>query len=239
MLASAEPLCLDSAHGAERRAQGASGGRVVGNTTAATAAGKAELFAEAHRRLLEQKAIQFDMQPVARPSPPAWLKPLGEFIGAISPLLQILFWAGVAALVVFLVLAIARRVEDGEWSWRRKKAAAPERAESWRPEEAPARALLREADALAAAGRYAEAVHLLLFRSIEEIDRRRPELVRPALTSRDIAGAPALPSGPKGAFATIVMAVERSLFGGRPVGETDWNSCRSAYQEFAFSGWKE
>ena len=212
---------------------------MVGNTTAATAAGKAELFAEAHRRLLEQKAIQFDMQPVARPPDPAWIKPLGEFIKAILPLLKILFWLGVAVLVVFIILAVARRVNDGEWSWRRRKASSPEEPESWRPEEAPARALLREADSLAAAGRYAEAVHLLLFRSIEEIDRRRPDLVRPALTSRDIAGAPALPSGPRGAFGTIVMMVERSLFGGRPVGETDWRSCRTAYQDFAFSGWKE
>lgn len=212
---------------------------MVGNTTAATAAGKAELFAEAHRRLLEQKAIQFDMRPYQPEPPPAWLKAFAQFIEAILPLLKFLFWAGLAALVVFLLIVIARRVQHGEWSWRRRREDAPAREESWQPAEAPARALLREADALAAAGRYAEAVHLLLFRSIEEIDRRRPDLVRPALTSRDIAGAPALPPGPKGAFGTIMMMVERSLFGGRSVGEGDWRSCRDAYQEFAFSGWKE
>ena len=62
------------------------------------------------------------------------------------------------------------------------------------------------------AGRYSEAAHLLLFRSIEDIDARRPDLVRPALTSRDIAALPRSPARPRRAFARIAMMVERSLF---------------------------
>jgi hypothetical protein len=145
----------------------------------------------------------------------------------------------VTAAALFLAWAIVRRLQDGKWSWRRRPALeAP--AEAWRPDEAPARALLREADALAAEGRYGEAAHLLLFRSIEDIDRRRPRLVRPALTSRDIAGAPALPPGPKRSFGDIVMMVERSLFGGRTLEQQDWQACRSAYEDFAFaSAWKD
>ena len=42
-------------------------------------------------------------------------------------------------------------------------------------------------------GRYAEAVHHLLFRSIEDIGGRRPRLVRPALTSRELAAAAGVP----------------------------------------------
>ena len=74
-----------------------------------------------------------------------------------------------------------------------------------------------------------------MFRSIEDIDSRRPALVRPALTSRDIAALPAIPSRPRGAFARIAMTVERSLFGRRPLGPEDWRDCRSAYEEFAFA----
>jgi hypothetical protein len=211
---------------------------LVEGTTEAVAADKADLFAQAHQRLLADRSIQFDMQAFIPPRPPAWLKSLIEFFKAIYPLLQGIFWILVAAAVLFLVYAIVTRFQGDSWPWRRRKREEPE-AESWRPEEAPARALLREADALAEAGRYDEAVHLLLFRSIEEIDRRRPALVRPASTSRDIAGAPELPDGPRSAFTRIVMAVERSLFGGRTLGERDWHTCRTDYQQFAFSGWKE
>jgi hypothetical protein len=65
--------------------------------------------------------------------------------------------------------------------------------ESWRPDAAVARVLLADADALAAKGRYAEAAHLLLRRSVQDIEGSRPRLVRPALTSRDIAAHPGLP----------------------------------------------
>src|SRR3546814_12270255 len=54
---------------------------------------------------------------------------------------------------------------------------------------------------LAASGHYAEAVHLLLRRSIEEIERRRPHLVRPALTSRDIADSAAIPLDARRVFS--------------------------------------
>jgi len=117
--------------------------------------------------------------------------------------------------------------------------ASPVEDESWRPEAAPARALLSEADQLAAKGLFSEAAHLLLFRSIADIDSRRPDLVRPALTSRDIAALDAIPGRPRSAFARIAMLVERSLFAGRPLGEGDWRDCRAAYEEFAFAeGWR-
>jgi hypothetical protein len=105
----------------------------------------------------------------------------------------------------------------------------------WRIGEEPARQLLGDADALAADGRYSEAAHLLLHRSIAEIDRRRPASVRKALTSRDIAALPAIPSSPADAFRAIVAAVERSLFGGRALDAADWQDCRAAYERFAFA----
>ena len=104
-----------------------------------------------------------------------------------------------------------------KFSFRRRGKEAAEEPE-WHMAEQPARQLLGEADALAAQGRYSEAAHLLLYRSIEEIDQRRPDTVRKALTSRDIAGLPALPARPAEAFGDIVRAVERSLFGGRTLG---------------------
>lgn len=198
-----------------------------------TAQESAEAFAEAHRRLLADRSIQFELKPFEQPQPPAWLEGLLAFLRDISPLLRLLFWVFLAAVVLFILYAVAVRLTGADWPWRRKPAAAEE--EEWRPAAGPARQLLGEADSLAESGRYSEAAHLLLFRSIEDIDSRRPELVRPALTSRDIAGLPAIPERPRGAFARIVMKVERSLFARRPLGAEDWRDCRSAYEEFAFA----
>jgi hypothetical protein len=177
------------------------------------------------------------MQPPApRPPPPAWLHWLDQLLSGMGPLFKALFWIAVALAVTAILYYAARWISGGAFDFLRRRKRGDAAAEpEWRPEEAPARALLSEADALAAEGRYDEAAHLLLFRSIEEIDKRRPALVRPALTSRDIAGAPQLPNGPRGSFQRIVQAVERSLFGGRTLGEADWTGCRAAYEEFAFA----
>ncbi|HEX8442319.1 MAG TPA: hypothetical protein VF631_01595 [Allosphingosinicella sp.] len=191
-------------------------------------------FDEAHRQLLADKDIQFTMEPFRPEPPPAWLKSLIETIVEIWPVLRVLFWIGLVALVLYLLYQLAKRLAGERWPWRRSGTLAG--TSEWRPQEGPARALLAEADRLAADGRFDEAAHLLLFRSIEDIDARRPQLVQPALTSRDIASAPDLPDEPRRAFQSIVLLVERSLFGGRRLARPDWEQCRANYEAFAFAG---
>ena len=112
-------------------------------------------------------------------------------------------------------------------------------ATDWRPEPATALALLDDADGLAAQGRFGEAIHLLLFRSIDDLSGRRPGAVRPALTSRDIANLDVLPSQPRAAFARLAQAVERAFFGGQPVGSDVFDAARRDYEAFAFdAGWR-
>jgi hypothetical protein len=189
-------------------------------------------FADAHRQLLGDATIQFDLP---APEPPPQMP---DWIGGLMPVLQVLFWAAIAGFVLFILYLLVMRLTGREWSWRRKT--QDEAAdESWRPEAKEARELLGEADALAAEGRYSEAAHLLLFRSIEDIDDKRPDLVRPALTSRDICALEEIPGRPRSAFARIAAMVERSLFAGRPLVSGDWTDCRAAYEEFAFAaGWQ-
>ena len=202
------------------------------------AVGDPERFAEAHSELVADGAVQFDLRPFTPEPTPEWVLWLTELMQNGGPFFRFLFWTVIVLAVVALLYVLARWLDGRDLFGRKKETEAGEEP-AWRPAEAPARALLQEADALAAAGRYGEAAHLLLFRSIEEIDRRKPNLVRPALTSRDIASAPALPAGPRAAFARIVMFVERSLFGGSSLGEADWGSCRQAYEAFAFAPeWK-
>ena len=195
------------------------------------------------------------MQPAPPPAqPPEWVRqfvtwlregPIGQalqWIGSFlpdAPYARILLWVLLAAAALALLLSLYRGLRHGQWRfWRRRPAAAipVEPEEEWAPEAAPARSWLREADALAAEGRYAEAVHHLLFRSVEDISRRRPKLVRPALTSRELAAAPVLPPPARDLFSRIARLVERSLFGGRPVDENDWSSARSAYSDLVLPG---
>ncbi|WP_243455600.1 DUF4129 domain-containing protein [Sphingosinicella sp. BN140058] len=206
-----------------------------------TATGERARFAEAHEKLRADGSLQFDLPAFVPPKPPAWLRWLGELLENGGPVFKLIFWVVLAVVVLAILYWLFRWIEGGGLAFlkRDRKQEPDSTGETWRPEEAPARALLAEADRLAAAGRFAEAAHLLLFRSIEEIERKRPKLVRPALTSRDIAGAPQIPPAPRSAFGRIVMAVEHSLFGGRPLDAQDWTSCRASYEEFAFAPeWK-
>ena len=94
-------------------------------------------------------------------------------------------------------------------------------------------ALLEEADRLAAQERFEEAAHVLLFRTIADVETRRPRAIRPALTSRDIAGLDQIPTRARAALALIVERVEHGFFGGRPVGAAEFATCRGAYLTFA------
>ncbi len=216
------------------------------------AAPDAAAFADAHRQLLADRTIQFDLPPAETAEPPEWLKRLldrlaqadltppdwmrsiADFFDTVAPGLGALFWVVLAIAVLAALYAIARFVRQRLGD--RKAGGAED--ESWRPAAEPAQLLLGEADALAARGLYSDAAHLLLHRSIEDIDSRRPALVRPAFTSRDIAGLTEIPPPPRTAFARIAMLVERSLFAQHPLGESDWRDCRAAYERFAFAdGW--
>jgi len=160
----------------------------------------------------------------------------------LEGVMQVFLWvaAGVAlAILLYWLFTFFRDRSFGGGEGKARKGRETAEREAWRPAEGEAVQLLDEADVLANQGRFDEAARLLLHRSIGEIDAHRPDLVRPALTSRDIARHPLLPSGPASAFARIAALVERSLFARRPLGAEDWQDCRAAYRDFAFAeGWR-
>jgi len=230
-----------------------------GTGQAAAAAGRQlvdDRLAQAHRALIADPSVQFELRPaMPDPPPPQWLvdfgewlervlKPVGAFFGWISSLMpdapyaRIFLWTVIAVGALLIVWMIWQRFRHGEWRLprrRRRIVAQPASVEeeAWAPDAGPAREWLREADALAERGRFAEAVHHLLIRSVEDIARRRPHIVRPALTSRDLARAEAIPPAARTLFSDIAAVVERSLFGERPVDATQWSACRAAYADFA------
>ncbi len=218
----------------------------------------ADRFAAAHVALKADPTIQFTLQRgPPPPKPPEWLMQLGKWLGKLFepvgrgllwiahrlphwPYAKILLWGVLALVAIALVWAVYSRVRHGEWRWprfvRRRPAVSQPIDAAWEPEAAPVHEWLREADLLAAEGRYAEAAHHLLRRSIDDIARRRPQLIRPALTSRELSASPAIPGSARDLFAGIARLVERSLFGGRMVDAADWTQARAAYRDFALPG---
>ena len=196
--------------------------------------GGADAIAAAQARLLADRGFQVTFDALPPPPPtPDWLKRLlqaiGEALKAISPGVRIGLWVLLAAAVAVLVYVLVRH---GRWRIARARAAAPLTLHALGasdPRAAQAAARLEEADRLAAEGLYAEAAHTLLLRSVEDVDAGRPGLVRPSLTSRDIAELPDLPVEPRAAFRSIASVVERALFGGRTVDAAGWAACRRAY----------
>jgi hypothetical protein len=193
-----------------------------------------DALARAHAALLKDHTLQFAFQTVVPPKPPSWLRPLLEFLKWIAPAMKWVFWGGVALALGMILFFIARELIAVRWPRRRARARAAPPAAEWRPAPEKARALLEDADSLAAQGRFAEAAHLLLHRSIEDIEGRRPRAVRPSLTARDIARLDSLPAAARAPFQLMAAVVERSFFGGREVDAGAFAECRRAYETFAF-----
>ena len=190
-------------------------------------------------------AIQFapvTVPPPDPPKPPGWLdaffrwlgdllEPVGRALGMSWPVFKwVLLAIGVAALLFLLWRMLGPML-----GWRPQRRPEVEDDAGWAPDTGAAIALLEDADRLAAEGRYDEATHLLLQRSVSQIAAARPDLVEPASTARELAALPALPDAARTAFGTIAARVERSLFALRSLGADDWQAARSAYAEFALA----
>jgi hypothetical protein len=196
-----------------------------------------EAAARAHAALMKHDELQFDYPRFAPPKPPDWLVKLLDFLGwllkPILPYLNYLWWMIVIATIALVVFLIARSLIRRGIFFSKKTQRTVSKPE-WRPAPETARLLLSDADALAAQGRYAEAIHLILLRSIQEIARHRPAVLKPALTSREIGELRELPEAARIAFVHIARVVERALFAGREVGQREYAECREAYERFAF-----
>lgn len=199
-------------------------------------------FADDWGAVRSDDAIQF--QPVpdpATPEPPStpdWLADLLDWLGRLlGPVAQAigtnwfwLQWALLGLLAALVLWGLWRLIDPAALRFGRR---AKAEEDELRVDQGQALQLLEEADRLAAEGRFDEATHLLLQRSVGQIAELRPDLVPPSSTAREIAALPALPDTARHAFATIATRVERSLFALTRLTGDDWQAARAAYADFA------
>ncbi|MFM7376545.1 MAG: hypothetical protein ACKO1O_00185 [Erythrobacter sp.] len=201
--------------------------------------------------LRADEAIQFAPVtiPETPPPKPSWLseqldaffKWLTEVLGPLGQAMADswwwLKWVPVALVGLFALVLVIRLIDPSLLRFRRKGKGKAEVAaeETWRPDAATSLALLEDADRLAADGRFDEATHLLLQRSVAQISAARPDWVEPSSTARELAALPAIPDAAREAFRVIATRVETSLFALRPLARADWEAARAAYAEFALA----
>jgi hypothetical protein len=197
----------------------------------------------AQQQLMRDPSLQFSFGKAEQPPVtqlPHWLEAILDAIAqalrAVAPLLGWVFIAGLVLALLVVLFFLLREFVQVRWPALFKRKRPAPKPEPWRPQAAAARALLEEADRLAAAGRYGEAVRLILHRSIEEIEGRRPRLVKPAYTAREIGRLPDIPENARSTFTGIAGVVEKSFFGGEALDVHGFAACRKAYETFAFPG---
>jgi hypothetical protein len=182
--------------------------------------GKGEAALQAVELAIARKAIQRDMPGADADKTWKW---------KISPeVARVLLWGG----VIFGVVVIVMAMRDALPSWdRSRRPESVARDESLGVAGRDSMAVARlEADDLARAGCYAEAMHVLLLRSLAELRDKLKVTFADSLTSREILGRAPLGELGRAAFAEIVRAVERVVFGEAPANEAAYQACRENYE---------
>jgi hypothetical protein len=141
-------------------------------------------------------------------------------IGAGAQLTRIVFIVLAVAVVILILVwvmqALFQRME-------RESTSAEVEAEVKGEEAGPERDLdIGDATRLAAEGRYGEAIHALLLAAIQHFAARAHLPIQPSRTSRELVRLLPLSGESRPKFNELVMAVERTLFGGEPAGAEDF-----------------
>lgn len=156
---------------------------------------------------------------IRRREKPGWLGPTVQTVVLVLAL----------AVVALLAMAIASRLGG---SGAEVAATEPVSARDPPDDELVTRPL-DDAERLAAEGRFSEAIHLLLLRTLDELRRRSGRPIPRALTSREIVSRVPVPEAARGELSGLVTAVELSRFGGAEAGAGDYDRCRESFRRFA------
>lgn len=141
-----------------------------------------------------------------------------------STLLWVLLGVVVLAIVVVIGREVLTRPADGRASRDKKDDDAP-------PLEAlkVAAGTLDDAERLAAAGRFGEAIHTLLLQTFESIGRHAA--LPDSLTSREILRRVRAEDSAIAALRQLVVSVEVCIFGGDQPGAAEYATCRASFEQ--------
>lgn len=201
-----------------------------------------EAVVEAARRVLASGRFQ-DVRPDARdpatteagpapdlPEPPPRhrrVPPRPSGVPGSGAVARMILWLLAGGALVVLVGTLMR---DGIQRLRSARRRDPTGAASRAMRDEPVAKDPARAEQLAAAGRFADAVRLLL-RSTLELLGRRSDPLPPGTTARELMRRIPLGDEERGALGVLVRTVESSWFGGAPVSTEDWQRCRDAARQ--------
>jgi hypothetical protein len=156
---------------------------------------------------------------------------LGRVEAGGSQLVTVLMWGGLIVVAVLLAAWLAGELSrhggdaelPGDDRARQRQAATDAIVE--RP--------LEDAEDLARRGRFAEAIHTLLLRTLGELARSAAVRVAPAMTSREILARVPLLADARSALSGLIAAVELTHFGDEPANAADYERCRQQFGVFA------
>jgi hypothetical protein len=141
-------------------------------------------------------------------------------IGAGAELTRIVFIVLAVAVAVLILAWVIQTLLQKMAGGRRGAASEDEVAGG---EAEPVRELdVEDANRLAAEGRFGEAIHALLLATIQHFAARARMEIQPSRTSRELVRLLPLTGDSRPRFNELVMAVERTLFGGEPAGAEDF-----------------
>ncbi len=89
--------------------------------------------------------------------------------------------------------------------------------------------VLEAADELAAAGRFVEAMHVLLLQGLAYMRVRLDQQFSDSLTSREILHSTKLPEAARTSLHDVIARVELTYFGKRPAALPDYTACRASF----------
>ncbi|MDL2275245.1 hypothetical protein LJC22_03860 [Desulfosarcina sp. OttesenSCG-928-G10] len=191
---------------------------------------------EIQEALAETRAsldLQTEWPTPAKPPEPFWLldwliKPLGKLFSKLYGVgaAKVIFWGA----IILIICVVLYHLQENLWSnsrSRRLRAEEKERAETETSQRMDTARV--EAEALAGNGSFAEAMHVLLLESVNELRRRLDISIAASLTSREILRYIGIPPEGHLAFADIIKRVEISYFGLREPGEAEYLACRESF----------
>ena len=191
------------------------------------------------RRYFEESAARRDLQvemplDVTEPEPSsARMNKIFDWLGKLNirglsrENATVLFFCAMGVIAA-VVIANAR---SNMWSFSRARKLLAESENAGTGAVARMETAQAEADDLAGSGSFAEAMHVLLLRSVSEMRRRLDSPIAESLTSREILRQTDLSPEERGVFETIVGSVEISYFGSHRPGEDEYETCRRSFDD--------